>query len=123
MGLSLGDFNFSLDTLFGMTTQFKLLKVTEWREFDEGKQTGDKKLLGHKYQVADLEKVVKFNVKVEGATPVITNEDVLKATAPIFVTFTKTRASFYGKSLYDCDISVTAESVVIKGKSQQATQQ
>jgi len=116
MALQVSDFDFTLDSLFGANAQFQLKKVSEWREFGEGNQNEDKKLLGYKYQVANLDLVVKFTVKVESPTPVVSNDEVQKSPNPIYISFTNSRAVFYGKSLYDCDISVTAEKAIIKQK-------
>jgi hypothetical protein len=112
MSLSLNDFAFSLETLFGNNPRFLLKKVAPWYEFDEI-QSNPKKQLGHKYTVANMELVVKITVKVADNQPVISNEDLLKNPTPVYVTFNGSRASFYGRSLYDCDLSVTAEKAVI----------
>jgi hypothetical protein len=116
--MSIADFDFTLESLFGANTQYQLKKVSEWREFDESRAPEDKKVLGFKYQVAELDQVVKFVVKVAEASPVITNEDLQKSASPVFVTFANSRAKIYGKGLYDCDLSVTAEKAIIKSKPQ-----
>lgn len=111
MSLSLGDFNFTLQTLFGGNSQFQLKKVSPWYEFDANHTSDTKKQLGTKYQVADLKLVIKFDVKVPNNTPIIDNEALQKSATPVFVTFGNNKVSFYGKSLFECSLSVVAERI------------
>lgn len=113
MSVSVNEFEFALESLFGNDTQYKLLKVKPWRDYD----SSDKKQVGYKYQVLELERGIRLDVKVTGDIPAIKNEDLLKAAAPVFVTFVGSRASFYGDSLWKCDITVQADRCVIKAKT------
>ena len=122
--LSVGDFNYTLESLCGVGTQFRLKKVSplhEYIETDEVDKKGAKKKkkgnknnkkgeqIGFKYSVVASEIGVKFDVKVEGDTvPIIENTDIKKSANPILVTFEDTYASFYGDSLWVCNLSVTA---------------
>jgi len=116
MGVSIrDDFNFTLDSLFGANAQFQLKKASIWYEYDDDKKQTTDTQLGYKYQVIHRENVVKFDVKVDSKTPIISVSDLRRARNPIFVTFTNTSVSFYGKSLYDCDLSVFAEEITIVG--------
>jgi hypothetical protein len=115
MGISINDFSHNLKSLFGDNPKLELLKVADWREFTENSRDKGAKL-GYKYQVVSREYVVKFNVKVAQDKPVITSEELEKTPAPVLVSFGDSKVSFYGESLYNCDLSVTAESIKIAVK-------
>jgi len=117
MGLRVNDFKYTLDGLFGANAQLQLKQVSPWYAYDENNKSSEKKQLGYKYLMAELEHVVKFTVKVEGEIPVISNEELQKTSSPVYASFVNSKVSFYGNSLYDCDLSVTAEKILIKGKS------
>jgi len=113
MGLSVNEFNHTLNSLFGEKKQFKLLKVSEWRDFDGDDRDIDRRLLGYKYLVADLDMIIKFHIKIEGDTPIITNEEVQSTEVPISVCCPDSIVKFHGPSLFNCDISVTAKKIVL----------
>ena len=121
MSIAVNDFEHTLDSLCGVNAQFELRNVFAWFESkDKNKDNDDneKKQLGYKYQVKNRDLAVKFDVKVESETPIISALDLRKSPTRINVTFTNTRASFYGNSLYDCELSAFAEKIAIVGVSE-----
>lgn len=71
-----------------------LTGVTDDNEYVDGKPT--KKRLGTKYScVANLNKYAAFTVKVVDATPVISQENIDSATAPIMISFENFEGKFY----------------------------
>jgi hypothetical protein len=121
--LSVNDFTYTLDSLCGEGTQFRLKKVAPLHETLEevDKKSGEiitkkGKVIGCKYTVVDSDNGVKFAVKIEGdIVPIIENTEVRKAPKdkPILVTFEGTTASFYGDNLWACNLSVSAEKINI----------
>jgi hypothetical protein len=134
--MSVNDFPHTLESLCGEGTLFKLKSVAPWHEYndvldekdepkfgDDGKKITVKgKCIGCKYTVVDCNLAVKFVVKIGGSTsPIIENVTIRKTKEPIMVEVGEHYASFYGNSLYDCDLGVEAESITIVSPSSLAT--
>jgi hypothetical protein len=107
MGFNINDFKFNLERLFGEGAKFPLLKVAKWED------NVTKAQVGFKYNVASEEFFAKFSVKIGENKPVITNEELMKSESRVYVTFTNTVVTFYGDSVFNADISVTAAKAAI----------
>jgi hypothetical protein len=128
MGFAIGDLELTLEKIFGANAQFRLKKVSPWQEYDEdvGEDSNEKEkekktrpLLGYKYHVVYQDFGIKFVVKVEEPVAAIENQDIQKSASHVMVSFPNAAVGFYGKGLWDCDMSVTAEKVIIKNKPAQ----
>ena len=64
--------------------------------------------------------MIRFDVKVESDTPVIDNADVLGADAPIFINFEGSRVVFYGDSVHNAKMSVSAGRAMLVKEPKQA---
>ena len=113
MKFLINDLELTLEKIFGPNPQFVLKKVSDWNEHSEDKNA-KKVRLGYKYLVADLNLVIKFEVKVEGDKPVLTNEQVQKSSTPIGIAFTDAPVTIYGDDLRNCQMSVKADKATIK---------
>jgi hypothetical protein len=113
-------FDFTLPILFGPDAMFRLYKVNKWNEHTEDEKK-EPRLLGYKYDVAEVSQAIRFTVKVESDNPVVENSDVMSANTPIFVSFEGSHVTFYGAKLFEAKMSVTAKSVSVVKDVKQAS--
>ena len=107
MVFNINDFGLTLDKLFGEGAKFPLMKVVPWIDHDTKVQQG------WKYTVASEELFSKFPVKVKEASPVITNEELMRSSSRVYVAFANADVTFYGASLFEVKLSVTTTKVTI----------
>ena len=111
----------TLVKLFGEQTKYKLLGISPMYGQDASGNQDRSKEIGKKVLCAEMSRVLRLTVKVEGGLGVdITNEDVLASESDIWVTFEDSKVTFYGERITNAQMSITATKMNIVDDKQDA---